>query len=460
MDIISPLIAVGLHLGLDTSAQALLYLGMFVAFFASIFWRPTIGIYLLAFTLPAQTVRYRLHVYPLGAEFLDILILGTVLGLVVRKQSLIPKSPINRILLILAIFYYVSMWMGAFFLSAPLPWFFTDDRFSDWKNYVEMFMFAPLVAAAFKEKREIYILIIIMCFSVLAINRSYISLISSRDFSHFSYEARDSGALGYAGENGFAAFESMFASFLLGVCVYQKRILVKLAILGVVATNIYCLLFSFSRGGYIGLMVGVLTIGLLKARHYIVLLVIVLFAWQFLLPTSVQERITMTTQGTVAGQQFDSSSEERVTLWQGALELFERNPVTGTGFDTYQFMGTGGPYRDTHNYFMKVLAETGIVGLFLYLFLLKKLLRVGRKLFRAGGDRFWNALSLGFIACVTSSIAMNFFGDRWTYQQVGGYLWILLGCIIRGLLTVEERASTSVPEAFELTANEVPAIVA
>jgi hypothetical protein len=46
---------------------------------------------------------------------------------------------------------------------------------------------------------------------------------------------------------------------------------------------------------------------------------------------------------------------------------------------------------------------------------------------------------LGFVALLSSVVIMNLFGDRWTYQQVDGYLWILLGCVIRGLIVLGEQ---------------------
>lgn len=438
------LLATILSFGLEASFQSALYLAMFVSFFLSVFWRPSVGVYLLVLTLPLQTVRYRLHDYPLGAQFLDIVLLGVVLGLLFKERSIIPKSPINKILLVLTVFYYLSLWQGVLFISTPLPLLFDDPRFSDWKNYVEMFFIALVVASAIKKKWEIRLVILLMCFAVLLVNRSYASAVSERDVAHFSEDSRAPGALGYAGVNGFAAFEAMFASFLLGLYACQKKLIAKLGIMGLFATCVYCLLYSFSRGGYIGLLAGFVTVGFLKARHFLVLVLLILVGWQFLLPVSVQERISMTTAGE-SGQKFDSSSEERLQLWQDAMGMLQQNPITGTGFDTYQFMGRVGPYKDTHNYYVKVLAETGIVGFVLYTMLLVKLVNIGITLFRRSTDPFWSSISLGFVAVVMSAIVLNFFGDRWTYQQVDGYLWVLLGCAIRGLMTLKEE-----PTAIQL----------
>jgi O-antigen ligase len=427
-----------IHFGLEGAAPLLLYIAMFATFLASVFWRPSLGIYLLVLTLPLQTGRYKLQDFPLGSQFIDILLLGTILGLLIQGKSFIPKTSFNRFLLLFTIFCYFSLWEGSFFINAPLPLWIGDERFSAWKNYVEMFLFALVVASSIREKNQIRLLLVVMAISVLLVNRSYYSTLSSRDLSHFSYDVRDAGPLGYAGVNGLAAFEAMFASFLLGTFAFTKKIYAKVGILLILATCCYCLLYSFSRGGYLGLLVGLATVGLFKTRWFLVLAAVIVLGWQVFLPVSVQERIAMTTEDAAEGQQFDSSAQQRIVLWEDAMDLFKRNPITGTGFQTYGYMGRVGGFRDTHNYYVKVLAEMGVVGFALYLFLLWKLARAGLSLFYGTEDPFWRSIGLGFIALMASITIMNFFGDRWTYQQADGFLWILLGCVIRGLIVMRE----------------------
>lgn len=278
---------------------------------------------------------------------------------------------------------------------------------------------------------------------------------NGRDLSHFSYDVRDAGVLGYAGVNGLAAFEAMTCSFLLAAYAFSRKILAKLGLLLFLSTCVYCLLFAFSRGGYVGLLVGMVAIGILKARKFLLIPALLILSWQTLLPTSVQERINMTTADAKEGDRFDSSAQDRITLWEDAIDLFKRNPVTGSGFDTYGSMGRVGGYRDTHNYYIKVLAETGVVGLLLYLALLLRLFKSGLSLFTKAEDPFWGTIGLGFVAVMTSAAILNFFGDRWTYQQVDGYLWILLGCVIRGLMAVESGPSETQERSVETPHEEM-----
>ena len=423
-----------IHFGVEAALPWALYVGMFAAFFASIMWRPSIGLYVLVFALPMQTGRYKLHDFFLGPQFVDLLLAGVILGLILRGKPAITKNSLSMFILSFALFLYLSLWEGSFIMGAPLPLWITDSRFSDWKNYVEMFVLALVTAATIREKTQVRILIVVMCLSVLVVNRNYYSVLAGRNLSQYSDDVRDAGMLGYAGVNGFAAFQAMFASLLLGLYVAAKNLLVKFGLLAMLATCVYCLLFSFSRGGYVGLLVGVITVGALQSKKYLVFALLLVIGWQVALPDSVQQRIAMTKDSGSASGQLDSSSEERIALWKDALSLFARNPLTGTGLGTYADMGRVGPYRDTHNYYVKVLVETGAVGLFLFLLLLKKLIGSGLSLARSTDDHFWSSIGRAFVAMAMSGIALNVFGDRWTYQQVDSYLWVMLGCVTAGLL--------------------------
>jgi len=65
------------------------------------------------------------------------------------------------------------------------------------------------------------------------------------------------------------------------------------------------------------------------------------------------------------------SDEERIFMFNLGLQLFAKNPVSGIGMD--QFRGyvdeaTHGEFsHDAHNFYLKVLAEEGIIGIVLFL---------------------------------------------------------------------------------------------
>jgi hypothetical protein len=52
-------------------------------------------------------------------------------------------------------------------------------------------------------------------------------------------------------------------------------------------------------------------------------------------------------------------------------------------------------------------------------------------------------------------VAANLFGDRWTYLQVNGFLWVLLGCVLRGRMIEQESKEAVVSEMGVLLSSTV-----
>ena len=428
-----------------------MYLGAIAAFLLSIFWKPEIGIYYLVPLLPMQTARFWLHAFPLGEKLVDVLLLGVFIGLFFHSERpLFASSPLNKVLIFLFALTYVSLWQGAFYLNVDLPISYLDPRFSDWKNYVEMLIIFFAVAGAIRKPKQMVFLMILMGVSLLVVNRSYHSTIGGRDFSHFDYDLRDAGPLGYAGENGMGAFQSELAVFLVGISAFVKQRTWKLAIWGLTATSIYCLVLTFSRGAYLGFLVGILVLGIIKNRKLLFLLAILLATWQSIVPNAVRERVFMTYTD---GQGLDQSAGDRVSLWQDAMTVVDTDPIFGTGYNTYEYMRRVGPYSDTHNYYVKVLLETGVFGLLIFLWLLGVTGRMAWRLFRSTDDPLLSGLGCAFFAMFICAVIVNIFGDRWTYLQECGFYWVLLGMVARALLIAKQEQ-----QAPELTQESIATI--
>jgi putative inorganic carbon (HCO3(-)) transporter len=431
------------------------YLATIAVFFVSAFWRPQIGVYYLAFFLPLENVRYYLHAFPFGEKFVDILLLGVFIGIFSRRNGAgWLRSPLTALLAVWGLMLYVSLVAGSYYLNVPLPISVSDSRFSDWKNYVEFFFFFLAAAGAIQTRREIATLLLAMGGCYLMVNRAFHGTMSGRDLTSFSYEVRDAGPLGGAGENGLAAFEATCLLFLTALLSFKFTRKVKLAVIGLMCTGVYCLLFTYSRGGYAAFVIGLIFLGLVKQRKLLVVVAVLLISWQALLPISVRQRITMTYDQSDGGGDLDQSAQTRVDLWTDAERLIEANPVFGTGFQTYAYMGRVGGFRDTHNYYVKILLETGAVGLLVFLIVVWRMFALGYQLYRrAEDDPLLSALGLGFATLMVGMIATNLFGDRWSFFQVDGWMWLLLGAVARGLALVDEPEK-AVDEALELDSNE------
>jgi|SRR5579859_149917 len=438
-----------MHFGFSTYGPVFIYAGAIVSFTLSIAWRPQVGMYFLVPLLPMQTARYWVHEFPLGEKLVDVLLLGIVIGLIIHNKSpRILPSPLNKILIIFFAVTYFALWEGSFFVHAPLPLSLDDPRFSDWKNYVEMMLIFFIAASAIRTPKQMTLIISLMILSVVVVNRNYHSTVGGRDFSQYSDSLREAGPLGYAGENGMGAFQSEMAIFFIGLACFVRKVIPRIVLWGVAMSSVYCLLLTFSRGGYLGFLVGLLVLGIIRERKLLFVLAILLVSWQSLVPNAVRERVLMTYQ---QGEGLDASAEERVTIWQDAVDVITRNPLLGTGFDTYAYMGRVGDYKDTHNYYLKVFLELGLIGLAVFLWELRTVGKMTWQLFRASEDPWLSGLAGAFFAMLFCAVVVNFFGDRWTYLQVNGFFWVLVGLISRALFILKEEQT--VGEAFSVEAS-------
>jgi putative inorganic carbon (HCO3(-)) transporter len=430
-----------------------IYLAALCVIPLAIFWRPILAVYLLVPLMPLQTLRYEVQGLPFGGKFVDALMIAGLIGLFLHKsddEPLLPKTRLNRYVLIYCLLLYVSLWMGSYMVHLPWPISPSDDRFADWKNLVEMPLLFLLVTGTVKTKKQMLTLLALMMLTTLRANIGFYHTVSGRDFSHFSNNLRYAGVLGYAGQNGLAAFMAEMLVFLLAIAPAARGLWYRLLVWVSIAFTAYCVLFCFSRGGYVGLLAGLVILGLLKDRKYLVIVVVLLATWQTIVPPAVRERVLMTYDG----NQVESSANERLQLWQDAFTIIPEHPILGTGFVTYRHLGRSEDYLDTHNFYVKVTVETGLFGLGLFAYLLWLIIREGFTLFRQSQDPLFQRLGLGLVAMMFCAIAVNSFGDRWMYQQISAYMWTYLAlvCRARMMLAAEVEAEV-IPVDLELPAR-------
>jgi hypothetical protein len=89
-----------------------------------------------------------------------------------------------------------------------------------------------------------------------------------------------------------------------------------------------------------------------------------------------------------------------------------------------------------------------------------KTFRTGYRLFRRSKDPFFASLGLGLAGWVVAAMAANCFGDRWTYLQVAGYMWVIAGLVARALALENTAATDEASATAEAGAIEEPQIAA
>jgi O-antigen ligase len=103
----------------------------------------------------------------------------------------------------------------------------------------------------------------------------------------------------------------------------------------------------------------------------------------------------------------------------------------GNGYATFQYAKHVDGLRDTHNWYVLAMVETGIIGMLMALVLFQQILALSYRLFRRAQDALYRGLGLGLFLAMCSSIIANLFGDRWTYLEITGLLFVLVGAAAR-----------------------------
>jgi O-antigen ligase len=294
-------------------------------------------------------------------------------------------------------------------------------------------MLIPLVFVAaglvIEDRKAIRTVVLITAISLVFIDRSCLLESMSRTWGNFDESKRSFGPLAY-GSNQTAAFLAQFGMFFWGFTEFIARRKFKILGYGLVAITLFAAMYTFSRGGYLAILFGVLVLGLLKDRKLLLLLGVFLFTWQAIVPTAVRERVNMTEN---SSGQLEASAQERVDLWENAKNAFIHSPIVGNGFATFQLGEHVDNLKDTHNWYVKVLVETGLVGFAIAMVLLQQMMALCYRVYKRAQDPLYRGLGLGLVLAISSCLVANLFGDRWTYLEITGLLWVLIAAAARAL---------------------------
>lgn len=216
-------------------------------------------------------------------------------------------------------------------------------------------------------------------------------------------------------------------SLVLGVVLWEsyrsrrQRVVLSLALV----CNIVGLNFLFSRSAIMGLVAawGILLVGDARKRVWLgavtVLAVVLLGA---IAPSAMLTRAVSIVKTSILAYTIPS----RLAIWKDALTIGTGSPWFGVGYANYVLQSSvteakdaavilEGLFSDTiksaHNLYLNLFAETGVVGVVLFLFAVGSLLRRAFIDWRAARDPWERAVSTFFLSQVVAVMVMNLTGE-------------------------------------------------
>ena len=203
-------------------------------------------------------------------------------------------------------------------------------------------------------------------------------------------------------------------------------------------TMVGCLVFTFSRGAWIGFGVAILVYAFLKDKGLLIPVLIVGLLAAVLVP-GIANRITYM----LSPEYIESSLRGgRLVRWITGLQILKGTPLFGVGLghfggavamnnDLYYLVGTEMVetfYMD--NYYLKTAVETGLFGLFAFVMLMYQIIVNGLRTIRITTDKVSKELEIGILAGLFGVIVHNFVENVFEVPMMTSCFWLLVAVLM------------------------------
>lgn len=233
---------------------------------------------------------------------------------------------------------------------------------------------------------------------------------------------------------------------MIAVCIISflasKRVVSKLFYAGAAFLNCICLIYTYSRGCWIGVMILVMLFLLFYNRKLFLGFCLMGLASFPFWPQSIINRIAS------VGNTTDSSTSYRVYIWKGTLRMLKDYWTTGVGvgqaafnkvYPGYSYSTIIAPHA--HNLYLVILSELGILGLFAFLCLMILLMKRMYVVFKNSYSRGLKISSAGLFSGMLGFLIQGMFDNVWYNYRVFLLFWIFvaLGACIYNIYLREKN---------------------
>lgn len=372
-----------------------------------------------------------------GLNFLNLMLLASLLGAWRCGGTLVNGTGVNGWVMAYAAMAAASLLVGLASVSDG------SGHFNILKDQLIAVAFLWLAQMSVRDGRGLRLALLA---SLLPL--PYIALVVYDQYSavsswHYSHDLRVAGTFSQLGANEMGAFCTTALLVALGLLLGTNTPRAwRIALLAAAGSAGCGVVLSYSRTAYVAALLGLALVALLLLRRgglrWLLALLLAGAVLAPMLPASVVERF-----GSIEldeGER-DESTQHRFEFWQLARSSFAANPVLGTGYHTFHHAQINPRQTDTHNFFLRELAEKGLAGAVVLLGMLWSIARlIGYALRRAPRGSWSHGLGLGLAGAFLALLCGNAFGDRFTHYAMIAHFWLYLGLLLRALtLELRER---------------------
>ena len=208
---------------------------------------------------------------------------------------------------------------------------------------------------------------------------------------------------------------------------YFEEYFHKTVAAGILAVAAGCMLFTQSRGAWLGAILALGVFALLRDRRLVVLGVIGLIIAPFFIPAEVLTRFLS------IGDLADTSTNFRLSIWLASLEMIRVFWPIGIGLGTETFVMLYNLYAfsaahalHTHNLYLQLIVDLGIAGLGVFFLIISGFLKGLFVQAAYGADRAMQTLAAALPAAMLGFLLQGLTDNVWYNYRILGFFWLVV----------------------------------
>ncbi|MCD6451049.1 MAG: O-antigen ligase family protein [Acidobacteria bacterium] len=189
-------------------------------------------------------------------------------------------------------------------------------------------------------------------------------------------------------------------------------------------------LYTLSRTSWLAALPAAIVFLILSDKRIPVLFLLIFLVVGLVIfaPSKVRKRIDYTFnqppargQIQVGGVKLDTSASARIRSWRFGLNGWTKHPLFGYGVTGFAFMDAQ---------YIRTLVETGLVGFFIFLYLLFRIYREAIKVYRKLSSPFYRGIVMGYIAGFVGLIFHGIGANTFIIIRIMEPFWLFTAIVI------------------------------
>ena len=245
--------------------------------------------------------------------------------------------------------------------------------------------------------------------------------------------------------NTFAEVLILLLPLVVALVLCSKRPLSRLAACGVLAVGAAALGMTYSRASWVGFACAMVVMVFLWKPKLIPAFAAVCVLCVPLLPETIWHRILTITNFK------DSSTASRFSLYEAALEVIRKDPVTGAGLGTaavqkyiktYNLYHGEAPFVHAHNFYLQVWIEMGLLGIIGFVGSLLWNIKNAARTVRHCPDSAARTITCAAAAALCGGMVAGLADYLWNYPRVMCMFWFVFAVAAAGVKVCRRQAET------------------